>query len=141
MKTIFTLAAFLFILLFEHNADSADFSSKVNSNEAQHLVLLANPDATDESLYFDKRTEAEAQLFFIFDGLSICHGCNGSYGFFAVNKWTGDVWALWGCYKQRTRALQKAQVAIKRRFSPSELHDYQRLSRLKPECTFDRNDG
>jgi len=32
--------------------------------------------------------------FFEFDGVD--QFGNGSFGFFAVNPWTGDVWALWG---------------------------------------------
>jgi len=57
-----------------------------------------------------------------------------SFGYFAVNPWTGDVWALWGCRRLSTPALRRSQAAIRRRFTPVELKQYPRLHRLKPEC-------
>jgi hypothetical protein len=59
----------------------------------------------------------------------------GGFGYFAVNPWTGDVWALWGCHRLSTPALRKSQAAIRRRFNGAELKQYARLRRLKPECT------
>jgi hypothetical protein len=58
----------------------------------------------------------------------------GGFGFLAVNPWTGDVWALWGCRRLATPALRKSQAAIRRRFTRDELKQYARLRRLKPEC-------
>jgi hypothetical protein len=59
----------------------------------------------------------------------------GGFGYFAVNAWTGDVWALWGCHRLSTPALRKSQAAIHREFTREELKQYARLRRLKPECT------
>ena len=53
--------------------------------------------------------------FFIYDGLSE-PPAEGSFGYFAVNPWTGDVWALWGCHRMSTPALRKSQAAIRRHF-------------------------
>jgi hypothetical protein len=58
----------------------------------------------------------------------------GGFGYFAVNPWTGDVWALWGCHKLSTPALRKSQAEIRRRFTRQELKQYAHLSRLKPDC-------
>jgi hypothetical protein len=58
----------------------------------------------------------------------------GGFGFFAVNLWTGDVWALWGCHQLSTPALRKSQAAIRRRFTRAELPQYTKLRRLKPQC-------
>ncbi|MGH7065413.1 MAG: hypothetical protein ACREET_15165 [Stellaceae bacterium] len=58
----------------------------------------------------------------------------GGFGFFAVNLWTGDVWALWGCHRLSTPALRKSQAAIRRRFTRAELKQYASLRRLKPLC-------
>ncbi len=70
----------------------------------------------------------------------VYHGSNqppagGSFGFFAVNPWTGDVWALWGCARLSTPALRKSQAAIRRCFTRTEMQQYARLRRLKPTCT------
>lgn len=69
--------------------------------------------------------------FFVFYGVT---ETDGSFGYFAVNPWTGDVWALWGCHKLSTPALRRSRAAIRRRFTRLELKDYARLTRLKPEC-------
>jgi len=72
--------------------------------------------------------------FFVFDGLSK-PPAEGSFGFFAVNQWTGDVWNLWGCHRLSTPALRKSQAAIRRRFTPTEMPQYARLRHLKPLCS------
>jgi hypothetical protein len=59
-------------------------------------------------------------------------------GYFAVNPWTGDVWALWGYRKLSTPALRKSQAGIRRRFARDELQQYARLRRLRPECIIER---
>lgn len=71
--------------------------------------------------------------FFVFDGLNK-PPVNGSFGFFAVNRWTGDVWALWGCHRLTFPALRRSQTAIRRRFTRTETRQYARLRRLKPGC-------
>jgi len=58
----------------------------------------------------------------------------GGFGYFAVNPWTGDVWALWGCHRLSTPALRKSQASIRREFTREELRQYPRLRRLKPVC-------
>ena len=87
-----------------------------------------------ESKWFDF-DPGMSHRFFEFDGIN--QSGNGSFGFFAVNPWTGDVWALWGCHKLSTPALRKSQAEIRRRFSPRDLTRYARLSRLKPDCVVD----
>jgi len=71
--------------------------------------------------------------FFVFYGVNQ-PPVEGSFGYFAVNPWTGDVWALWGCRKLSTRALRKSQAEIRKRFTREELKQYARLRRIKPEC-------
>lgn len=71
--------------------------------------------------------------FFVYYGVNDAPA-EGGFGYFAVNPWTGDVWALWGCHKLSTPALRKSQAAIRRRFTREELEQYARLHRLKPEC-------
>jgi hypothetical protein len=69
--------------------------------------------------------------FFVFYGLN---ESDGGFGYFAVNPWTGDVWALWECRKLSTQALRKSQAEIRRRFTHQEIKQYSRLAHLKPEC-------
>jgi hypothetical protein len=71
--------------------------------------------------------------FFVFDGLNKPPR-QGSFGYFAVNPWTGDVWALWGCTKVKSPTVQRSQERIKRRFTSQELAHYAELRDLKPEC-------
>ena len=72
--------------------------------------------------------------FFVYDGIG---PVNGSFGFFAVNPWTGDVWNLWGCWKESKLASRKIQAEIRKRFTADEFKRYADLSRLKPVCTVD----
>mgnify|MGYP001555261639 FL=1 len=74
--------------------------------------------------------------FIIFYGINKSPA-EGSFGFYAVNPWTGDVWQLWGCYKLTSPALRKSQAAIRKRFTQAELKHYTELSDLKPECIVD----
>jgi hypothetical protein len=71
--------------------------------------------------------------FFAFYGISK-PPAEGSYGYFAVNPWTGDVWGLWGCHRLTSPALRKSQAEIRRRFTREEMKQYAKLHRLKPEC-------
>lgn len=61
----------------------------------------------------------------------------GVFGHFAVNPWTGDVWALLGCHRLSTRSLRRSQALIRRRFTPSEAKRYERLRRVKPDCVYE----
>ncbi|MGA8549410.1 MAG: hypothetical protein WB678_04145 [Stellaceae bacterium] len=61
--------------------------------------------------------------FFIYYGINDAPA-EGGFGYFAVNPWTGDVWALWGCHKLSTPALRKSQAAIRRHFGRNELKQY-----------------
>lgn len=81
--------------------------------------------------YFDYDSNDGA--FIVFNTISR-PPANGGFGYFAVNEWTGDVWALWGCHRLSTPALRKSQAAIRKWFTPDELSQYARLRRLKPEC-------
>jgi hypothetical protein len=83
--------------------------------------------------YFDY--DSNSGSFFVYNGLTK-PPAEGSFGFFAVNPWTGDVWNLWGCQRLSTPALRKSQAAIRRHFTREELKQYARLRRLKPECIF-----
>jgi hypothetical protein len=96
---------------------------------AHDLVAKAEGDAASAFEYSPRMSSP----FLSFQALSV----TSTVGFFAVNPWTGDVWALWGCHKLDTRALRKDQAAIRRKFSATELKQYARLSALKPFCTFE----
>jgi hypothetical protein len=86
-----------------------------------------------DSFDYDRKLN---QPFFEYYGIND-PPAEGGFGYFAVNPWTGDVWALWGCYRLSTPALRKSQAAIRGRFTPDELKQYTRLRHLKPECVFE----
>jgi hypothetical protein len=93
--------------------------------------------ATDWVSYLDAfdydYTGKMSPPFFVYYGLNE-PPAEGGFGYFAVNPWTGDVWALSGCHKLTTPALRKSQMEIRKRFTREELQQYARLRRLKPEC-------
>lgn len=75
-----------------------------------------------------------SRRFFEFYGITTSPGSEGGFGYFAVNPWTGDVWALWGCHQLSTPTLRRSQAQIRRRFTHDELKQYPRLARFKPKC-------
>jgi len=104
---------------------------KLDEQTARRLAAEAYDHGKDPK-WFDYGT-GMSPPFFVFDGLNE-PPVNGSFGFFAVNPWTGDVWALWGCHKLYTPTLRKSLAKIRRRFTQEELKQYRRLANLKPEC-------
>ncbi|WP_158918259.1 hypothetical protein [Caulobacter sp. S45] len=82
--------------------------------------------------FFDYSPDVD-KIFYAYQGIGR-PGTEGGFGFFSVNPWTGDVWALWGCYKLKMPELRAAKAEIRRRFTAAELKQYDRLSRLKPDC-------
>lgn len=108
----------------------AELSWTIDEQMAERLVVEAYDHGADTG-WFDY-DPGMSHRFFVFDGLNLAG--NGSFGFFAVNPWTGDVWALWGCHKLSTPALRKSQAEIRRRFAPQDTEEYDQLSGLKPDC-------
>ncbi len=85
---------------------------------------------------FFEYSPAVDKTFYVYQGIGR-PGTEGGFGYFAVNPWTGDIWALWGCYKINKPRLPALKAEIRRRFTPEELRQYRRLSRLKPDCVVD----
>ncbi|MGH7032930.1 MAG: hypothetical protein ACREFL_04285 [Stellaceae bacterium] len=113
-------------------AKAAAVPWKVDSATALRLASQGNFESDTGLQWFDPE-RYDGGPFFEFYGISK-PPAEGSFGYFAVNRWTGDVWALWGCHKLSTPALRKSQAEIRRRFTRDELKHYARLSRLKPDC-------
>jgi len=110
---------------------------KIDEPTAERLAAEAvfGADKDLEFLDYDGNISSNfTPPFFVFDGLTK-PPAEGSFGVFAVNPWTGDVWNLWGCHRLSTPALRKSQAAIRQQFSREELKQYVRLRRLKPTCT------
>ncbi len=108
---------------------------KVDEPTAQRLAAEGHYGADREVDAFDYNPGANPP-FFIYEGVNDAP-VEGSFGYFAVNPWTGDVWALWGCHRLSTSALRKSRASIRRRFTAAEMKQYTKLRQLKPECTFE----
>lgn len=122
-------------LIWEQGAYAKDIAKKVRINEARELVYEANGPVGYKNYYdYDG---SMSKPFITFD--LIGGGEAGSAGFFSVNPWTGDVWALWGCKKLTTPRLRKFQAKIRQRFDADELKHYKELRSLKPMCISDDN--
>lgn len=104
---------------------------KITEDTARRLAAEGDHGAATGLDYFDP--DNNGGPFFVFHGLTK-PPVEGSFGYFAVNPWTGDVWNLWGCRRLSSAALRKSQAEIRRRFTTTELKQYEKLRRLKPEC-------
>jgi len=113
-------------------ADRTDIPFKIDEATAQRLASEGHYGSDKQRDAFDYGPRI-APPFFGFDGVN-ADPYEGSFGFFAVNPWTGDVWDLWDCRRLSTPLLRKSQAEIRRRFSREERKQYARLRRLKPEC-------
>ena len=119
------------------NARETTISRKIDEPTAQRLAAEAvyRGDKYLEFFEYDGNMSSNfSPPFLVFQGASK-PPAERSFGFFAVNPWTGDVWNLWGCHGLSTPVLRKSQAAISRHFTGAELKQYARLRRLKPECT------
>ncbi len=128
---VFALVGLTTVCCQSSASQSAQIQWKINETTAQRLAAEAHYGSATGLEFFDYDSSSDG--FFVFDGLTK-PPAEGSFGFFAVNPWTGDVWALWGCHKLSTAALRQSQAAIRRRFTRAELKQYARLRRLKPVC-------
>jgi hypothetical protein len=116
-------------------AQTTQIPWKIDEATAQRLAAEGHYGAERNVDAFDYDGNLDPP-FFVYYGINDSPA-EGGFGYFAVNPWTGDVWALWGCHRLSTPALRKSQAAIRRRFTTQELKQYNRLRRLKPECIFE----
>ncbi|HLI13725.1 MAG TPA: hypothetical protein VKY65_19195 [Alphaproteobacteria bacterium] len=111
---------------------AAEIPKKIDEKIA--LKLVANADGRKASDFRYVGDDKLSSPFFVFQGVSK-QPAEGSFGSYAVNPWTGDVWALRGCYKLVSDYSRGIQIVdILKRFTPEELKQYGWLSRLKPTC-------
>jgi hypothetical protein len=119
------------------NARETTISRKIDESTAQRLTAEAFFGADKDLEFFEYDSGVSNDFtppFFAYYGASK-PPAEGSFGVFAVNPWTGDVWNLWGCHRLSTPVLRKSQAAIRRHFTREELKQYARPRRLKPICT------
>ncbi len=112
---------------------AADIPRKIDEPTANRLAAEAHYGADKYLDAFEYDGGRMSPPFYVYYGLNEAPA-EGGFGYFAVNPWTGDVWALWGCHKLSTPALRKSQAEIRKRFTRAEMKRYTRLRRLKPEC-------
>ena len=120
-------------------AREASIPQKVDEAAAERLAAEAVFGAHKLLEYFDYDENISRTFtppFLVFNGLSK-PPAEGSFRFFAVNPWTGDVWNMWGCHRLSTPASRKSQAEIRGRFTAAEMKQYAKLRQLKPECTFE----
>ena len=111
-----------------------DIPPKIDQTEALDLTYEVTKKHNPDKGSLEYSGLSRQERFFTFQGIG---PVAGSYGFFAVNPWTGDVWALWGCKRQSTSGLKKLQAKIRERFTKNELKSYQTLRDIRSECITD----
>jgi len=126
------LAAAALTLCHGVAADGTGLPWKIDEPTAQRLAAEGEHGA-DTYLDAFNYDAGMSKPFFVFYGINEAPA-EGSFGYYAVNPWTGDVWALWGCRRLSTPLLRKSQAEIRRRFTREELKQYAKLRRLRPEC-------
>jgi len=127
------LAGAMLVVCESFAAPAIEIPWKIDEPTAQRLAAEAHYGADKYLDAFDDDSNL-SRPFFVFYGVNESPA-EGSFGYFAVNPWTGDVWSLWGCRELSTPALRRSQAEIRKRFTREELKQYARLRRLKPECT------
>jgi hypothetical protein len=133
---VFALTGSTIVLTYGAAIRASEIAWKIDEPTAQRLAAEAHYGA-DKYLDAFNYGSNMSPPFFVYYGLNE-PPAEGGFGYFAVNPWTGDVWALWGCHKLTTPALRKSQMEIRKRFTREELQQYARLRRLKPECIVER---
>ena len=131
MRLLSGLVIFLCALSSSALADGETVSKKITIKEAQALAYQALEMKPDGSLDYDPK--GVYNRFYGFQGIG---AVGGTYGFFSVNVWTGDVWSGWACKRISSQALKHSQAQIKKRFTPEEMKQYGKLHALKPECLY-----
>lgn len=129
---VLALLGSVIVLCLSVSSRAAELPWKIDEPTAQRLAAEGHY-GSDRGLEFFDYDGNLSPPFFVFYGLTK-PPVEGSFGYFAVNPWTGDVWNLWGCRKLSTPALRKSQAEIRRRFMREELKQYAKLRRLKPDC-------
>jgi hypothetical protein len=105
---------------------------KIDERAAQKLAAVANEGSEKFWKQYDYDENMDA-IFYSYNEL----GLNvDSLGFFAVNPWTGDVWNIMQCKRISSPAARAMQNKIRKRFTATEMEQYQKLSALMP-CTPD----
>jgi hypothetical protein len=123
------LLGLLLLTVSQRHALAENVPKKIDIQQAKLLVYEVLEMKPDGSLDYD--IKANYPTFFYFQGLG---PEAGSYGAFAVNYWTGDIWDLWGCRRITSALLRKSQAHIRSLFTKDERKEYPRLHSLKPEC-------
>ena len=117
---------------FGASAWGEDIPKKIDEDMALRLAAESNHGGLKYLDSYDYEGPSTwTPPFYEFDGLG---PVTGSFGFFAVNPWTGDVWSLWDCKKLGTPASRRDLAKIRERFTAEELKQYAKLSRLHPKC-------
>lgn len=131
MRLLSGLVIFLGIFSSAAMADDIKIPKKITAEEAKILVYEARGKKPNGSLDYDRHGVYDR--FYGFQGVG---AIGGTYGFFSVNVWTGDVWADWKCKRISSPALEQSQAEIKKRFTKEERKLYGKLHALKPECLY-----
>ena len=131
MRLLSSLPILLGILSSATMADEINIPKKITVEEAQVLVFQARGKRPSGSLDYDRKGVYDR--FYGFQGVG---AVGGTYGFFSVNVWTGDVWSGWECKRISSPASEQSRAEIKKRFSPDEMKQYSKLHALKPECLY-----
>lgn len=103
---------------------TASTAHLINDRKAQELtreaVAVLGIDA--KVMVLVPYADDHAPEFYSFEVFRRGSSANGHVGYFAVNRWTGDVWNIDGCSRIASPVLSKEQESILKRsgMSPSE---------------------
>jgi hypothetical protein len=108
------------VLSYAASSDAIEIPWKIGEPTAQHLAADGHYGGDEHLASFDYDANSSNSLKpHFYYGLNYAP-VEGGFGYFAINPWTGDLCALWGCHRLSTPALRKSQAAIRRRFTREE---------------------
>lgn len=116
----------LIILIFSMPSSAEEVEEKISEEMGYKLTAMAIGNKSERITGTLKNTTP----FLIYQTLE---RNKHAMGWYAVNRWTGDVWDINGnCKHLISPSLRKEQEKIKTQFSKKELEEYKHLNGLQP---------
>jgi len=115
-----------------HQANAAEMSKKIDAHLAHELAKLSL-DYHNKGGALEFAPKASDNDFFVFQGI----GTQSTFGWYAVNSWTGDVWNTMSCQRLSNPELRVEQEKIKKQFNENQMKEYDQLHALGPHRVSD----
>jgi hypothetical protein len=133
-KIKITSTCIIYFLIFTYALGEEQKTLSPLENEPARVLAAEAYCGSTECLKWFEPVPPSPQFepFFLFEGLG---PSAGAFGYFAVNRWSGDVWNLWDCKKISTPLSRKTKDEFQNQFKAEDLKKYGKLMAALPDCT------